>query len=207
MKKDAAELVRRCESCQKYANIQHQPASQIAPIVAPWPFAQWGVDILGPFPPASGQRKFIVVAIDYFTKWVEAEPLAQITERKMEDFVQKSIIFRFGLPHTIITDNGRQFDNQDFKDFCARFHIRHRLTSVGHPQSNGEVEVTNRTLLHGLKTRLNEAKGLWVDELGSVLWAYRTTPRIPTGESPFSLAYGTEAMIPLEIGLPSSRVE
>ena len=100
-----------------------------------WPFAQWGVDILGPFPPASDQRKFIVVAIDYFTKWVEAEPLAQITERKMEDFIQKSIIFRFRLPHTIITDNGRQFDNQDFKDFCARFHIRHRLTSVGHPQS------------------------------------------------------------------------
>ena len=67
--------------------------------------------------------------------------------------------------------------------------------------------MTNQTLLHGLKTRLNEAKGLWVDEMGSVLWAYRTTPRIPTGESPFSLAYGTEAMIPLEIGLPSSRVE
>ena len=87
----------------------------------------------------------------------------------MEDFVQKSIIFRFGLPHTIITDNGRQFDNRDFRDFCTRFHITHRLTSVGHPQSNGEVEVTNWIILHGLKTRLNEAKGLWVDELGSVL--------------------------------------
>ena len=76
----------------------------------------------------------------------------------------------------------------------------HKLISVGHPQSNEEVEVTNRTILHGLKIRLNEAKGLWVEELNSVLWAYRTTPHVPTGESPFSLAYG-EAMIPLEIGL------
>ena len=74
--------------------------------------------------------------------------------------MQKSIIFMFGLPNTIITDNGRQFDNQDFRDFCARFQITHRLISVGHPQSNGEVEVTNWTILHGLKTRLNEAKGL-----------------------------------------------
>ena len=98
-------------------------------------------------------------------------------------------------------------DNHDFRDFYARFQIMHRLTSVGHPQSNGEVEVTNRTILHGLKTRLNEAKGLWVEELNSILWAYRTTPRVPTGESPFSLAYGTEAMIPLEIRLPSTRVE
>ena len=125
----------------------------------------------------------------------------------MEDFVQKSIIFRFGLPHTIVTDNGRQFDNRDFRKFCARFYIIHRLTSIGHPQSNDEVEVTNRTILHELKTRLHEAKGLWVEELNSVLWAYRTTLRIPIGESPFSLAYGMEAMIPLEIGLPSTRVE
>ncbi|XP_073108680.1 uncharacterized protein [Elaeis guineensis] len=82
-----------------------------------------------------------------------------------------------------------------------------RLISVGHPQSNDEVEVTNRTILHGLKTRLNEAKGFWVEELPSVLWAYRMMPRVPTEESPFNLAYRTEAMIPLEIGLPSIRVE
>ena len=88
-----------------------------------------------------------------------------------------------------------------------KFHITHKLTSVRHLQSNGEVEVTNRTILHGLKTRLNEAKGLWIKELYPVLWAYRTTLRIPTGESPFNLAYGMEAMIPLKIGLPSTRVE
>ena len=87
MKKDAADLVRRCEPRQKYANLQHRPANQLTAIVAPWPFAQWRIDILGPFPPTSNQKKFIVVTIDYFTKWMETEPLAQITERKMEDFV------------------------------------------------------------------------------------------------------------------------
>ena len=165
------------------------------------------MDILGPFPPASGQRKFLLVAIDYFTKWVEAEPLAQITEGKVESFVKNSTIFRFGIPHVIITDNGRQFDNPKFKDFCARYHIQHRLTSVAHPQSNGEAEVTNRTILHGLKTRLNAAKGLWAEELTSVLWAYRTTPRTAIDESPFNLAYGTEAVLPIEVSLQSLRID
>ena len=88
-----------------------------------------------------------------------------------------------------------------------KFYITHKLTSVGHPQSNGEVEVTNRIIVHGLKTRLNEAKDLWMEELYPILWVYRTTPRIPMGESSFNLTYGTKAMIPLEIGLPSVRME
>ena len=100
---------------------------------------------------------------------MEAEPLTQITKSKMEDFIQKSIICRFGLPHTIITNNDQQFDNQNFKEFCVKFHITYKLTSVGHPQSNGEMEVTNRTILHDLKIRLNEAKDLWVEELYLIL--------------------------------------
>ena len=92
------------------------------------------------------------MAVDYFTKWVEAEPLAQIIEAKMENFVRNHIIFCFGIPKVIITDNGRQFDNTKFKEFCALFHIDHKLTSISHPQANDEAEVTNRTILHGLKT-------------------------------------------------------
>ena len=125
----------------------------------------------------------------------------------MKDFIQKSIIYRLDLPHTIITDNDRQFDNQNFKEFCAKFYITYKLTSINHPQSNGEVKMTNRTILHGFKTRLNEAKDLWVEELYPILWAHRTTPRIPTKKLPFNIAYGTEVMISLEIGLPSIRVE
>ncbi len=201
------DFVRRCDRCQRNANVQRRPSAPLTSISFPWPFAQWGIDILGPFPLATGQRKFLVVSIDYFTKWVEPEPLARITEQKMRNFVWKSLICRFGLPRILISDNGRQFDNLCFREFCSELGIDHRFTSVAHPQTNGETEVTNRTILQGLKARLDQSKGQWVEDLYNVLWAYRTTFRIPTGETPFNLTYGTEAVIPLEIGLPSPRVE
>ncbi|GAV89446.1 rve domain-containing protein [Cephalotus follicularis] len=155
---------------------------------------------------ATGQRKFLIVAVDYFTKWVEAEPLATITEKNTKSFVWKSIICRFGVPRTIITDNGKQFDCQAFRDFCREWRIEHRLASVAYPQSNGQAEVINREIISGLKKRLEDSKGRWTEELPSVLWAYRTTPRTTTGESPYSLCFGTEAVIPVEVGVQSPRV-
>ena len=106
---------------------------------------------------------------------------------------------------TIILDNGRQFDNQGFRDFCSNLGIRNQFSSPGHPQANGQAEVTNRTLLKIIKTKLDDAKGAWPEELPNVLWVYRTTARTPTGETPFRLTYGTEAMIPVEIGVSSTR--
>ncbi|XP_077251903.1 uncharacterized protein LOC143891146 [Tasmannia lanceolata] len=97
LRQDALELVRRCERCQKFSPTIHQPTISMAPITSPLPFAVWGMDILGPFPPASGRREFVVVAIDYFTKWVEAEPLAQITEQNVQTFFWKSVVYRFGV--------------------------------------------------------------------------------------------------------------
>ncbi|KAK3006537.1 hypothetical protein RJ639_015910 [Escallonia herrerae] len=173
---------------------------------SPIPFAMWGMDILGPFPPASTQQKFVIVAIDYFTKWVEAKALSSITEQKCEDFLWRSVVCRFGIPRVLVTDNERQFDNYTFRVFCANLSIEQRFTSVAHPQTNGQTEVTNRTLLQGLKKKLDGVKGLWVDELHKILWAYRTTTRNSTGETPFNLAFGTEALIPVEIGLPSFRL-
>ncbi|XP_038971178.1 uncharacterized protein LOC120104328 [Phoenix dactylifera] len=114
---------------------------------------------------------------------------------------------KFGLPRILLSDNGRQFDNVRFREFCFELGIDHRFTSVFYPQTNGETEVTNRTILQGLKARLDRSKEQWVEDLYNVLWAYRTTFRLSTGETPFNLAYGTEAVIPLEIGLPSPRVE
>ena len=107
----------------------------------------------------------------------------------------------------MVSDNGKQFDNSMFRDFCAELGIKNHYSSPAHPQVNGQVEVTNRSLLKIIKTRLEGAKGTWPDELPSVLWAYRTTARTPTGETPFRLAYGTEAVIPAEVGLTSYRVE
>ncbi|XP_050222771.1 uncharacterized protein LOC126672864 [Mercurialis annua] len=174
MKEQATTLVRGCWPCQQHALVPRKQASEMKPIGSAWPFAQWGMDILGPLPLATGQRKFLVVAIDHFTKWIEAEPL---------------------------------FDSAKFRKFCAEYQIDLRFTSVYHPQSNGQTEVANRILLAGLKRRLDECKGRWVEELYSVLWNYRTTPRESTGETPFALAYGTEAVIPVEIGAPTPRTE
>ena len=140
---------------------------------------------MGPFPTALRQLKFLVVGIDYFTKWVEAKPLTTITEKSIRTFVWKNIICRYGIPRVLVSDNGKQFDNGAFKSFCSELGIQSHYSSPAHPQVNGQVEVTNRTLLKIIKTRLEGAKGIWPDELPSVLWAYRPTARTPTGETPF----------------------
>uniref|UniRef100_A0A2N9IF11 Integrase catalytic domain-containing protein n=1 Tax=Fagus sylvatica TaxID=28930 RepID=A0A2N9IF11_FAGSY len=202
---DAAQYVKTCDKCQRFANIPRVPPEETTPITSPWPFAQWGLDIMGPFPVGTKQAKFLVVAIDYFTKWVEAEPLAIISEKNVKSFVWKAVICRFGIPRVLISDNGKQFDNGPFREMCNQLNIKNHYSSPRHPQANGQVEVTNRTLLKQIKTRLEGAKGMWVEELPSILWAYRTTVRTPTRETPFKLTFGTEAVIPVEIGLTTFR--
>ena len=103
----------------------------------------------------------------------------------------------------LVSDNGKQFDNSAFRDFCSELGIKNHYSSLAHLQANGQVKVTNRSLLKIIKTRLEGAKGIWPDELPSVQWAYQTTTRTPTRETPFRLAYGSEAVIPAEVGLTS----
>ena len=162
---------------------------------------------MGLFLMAVRQLKFLVVGIDYFTKWVEAEALATISKKNIRNFVWRHIICRYGIPKVLISDNEKQFDNSAFKDFCSELGIKNHYSSSAHPQANGQVEVTNRSLLKIIKTRLEGAKGIWPDELPSVLWAYRKTARTSTGETPFRLAYGSEAVIPAKVGLTSYRME
>ena len=116
------------------------------------------VDIVGPLPWGKGQVKFLLIAIDYFTKWVEAEALSTITKAKIQSFVWKNIICRFGIPRTIISDNGRQFDSQSFRDFCSNLGIKNQFSSIGHPQAKEQMKVTNRTLLKIIKAKLDNAK-------------------------------------------------
>ena len=113
---------------------------------------------------------------------------------------------RFGVPRVLVSDNGRQFDNALFKDFCKHFGIQNYYSSPAHPQANGQAEVTNRSLLKIIKTRLEGAKGVWSDELLGVLWAYRMTVRTPTRETLFKLAYGSETVIPAEVHMANHRV-
>ena len=207
MQKDAKAYVKACDKCQRFSNIIRQPTEELAPITAPWPFPQWGLDIIGLFPTAVRQLKFLVVGIDYFTKWVEAEALATITEKNIRSFIWRCIIFRFGIPRDLVSDNGKQFDNDSFWDFYSQLGIRNHYSSPAHPQANGQVKVTNRSLLKIIKTRLKGAKGIWPEELPSILWAYRTTARTPTGDTPFRLTYGNETVILTEIRLTSYRVD
>ena len=167
----------------------------------------WGLDIVGPLPTAPGNRKFFIAATDYFTKWVEAEPLATIKEKDVKRFVWQNVVTRFGVPKILISDNGTQFDGRLFRGFCEDLKIEFYNSTPAYPQSNGQAEASNKTILDGLKKRLEKAKGKWAEELPSVLWAYRTTPRRSTGETPFALAYGMEAVIPLEVGMPTLRSE
>ena len=205
--RDETDLVRRCKIFQEHANISRLPSEPLTSITSPWPFQQWGLDILGPLPLGKGQCKFIIVVVDYFTKWVEVEPLATITEQKIRNFVWRAIICRFGIPRALVSDNGKQFDNSKFRDFYAELGIKNYYSSLAHPQSNSQAEVTIRTLKAVLKTKLEDIKGKWVEYLPEVLWAYKTTRKLATQETPFALGFGTEAVAPVEVELKSPRIE
>ncbi|GJV94366.1 reverse transcriptase domain-containing protein [Tanacetum coccineum] len=112
---------------------------------------------------------------------------------------------KFGLPGEIVSDNGKQFRDNPFKDWCEKLSIRQCFASVKHPQTNGLVERANRSLGEGIKARLGEKNKNWVEEISHVLWAHRTMIKSSNGETPFSLTYGTEAVIPVEIGMPTLR--
>ena len=115
-------------------------------------------------------------------------------------------MYRFGVPRLLVSNNGRQFDNAPFKDFCKHFGIQNHYSSPAHPQANGQAEVANQSLLKIIKTRLEGVKGVWPDELPGVLWAYRTTVKTPTRETPFKLAYGSETIILAEVHMANHRV-
>ena len=143
--------------------------------------------------------------MDYFTQWVEIEPLANIRDIDVKRFIWKNIVTQFGTPHTLVSDNGLQFDSKAFRQYCSDLGIKNRYSTSAYPQGNGQAEVVNKVIVNGLKKRLDDTKGKWVEELPHVLWTYRTTPRRLTGETPFSMTYGAEAVIPLETGFPTLR--
>nr|CAH67840.1 OSIGBa0159H11-OSIGBa0137A07.3 [Oryza sativa] len=205
---DAVDLVRRCRACQFHAKQIHQPAQALQIIPLSWPFAVWGLDILGPFKRAPGGFEYLYVAIDKFTKWPEAYPVVKIDKHSALKFI-KGITARFGVPNRIITDNGTQFTSELFGDYCEDMGIKLCFASPAHPRSNGQVERANAEILKGLKTKtfniLKKHGDSWIEELPAVLWANRTTPSRATGETPFFLVYGAEAVLPSELTLRSPR--
>ena len=110
-----------------------QLSEELTPMTAPWSFVQWGLDIMGPFPTAVRQLKFLIVGIDYFTMWVEAEPLATITEKSIRTFVWRNLICRYGISRVLVSDNGKQFDSSAFRDFYSELGIKNHYSSPAYP--------------------------------------------------------------------------
>ena len=147
----------------------------------------------------------MLVDIDYFTKWVETEPLTDIKDMDVKRFIWKNIVTRFGVPHTLISNNGLQFDSKTFRKYYSDMWIKNRYSTPAYPQGNGQAEAVNKIIVSGLKKRLDDAKGRWMEELPHVLWTYQTTPCRSTEETLFSMIYGVEAVIPLETGFLTVR--
>nr|GFA11494.1 reverse transcriptase domain-containing protein [Tanacetum cinerariifolium] len=166
---DARTLIRACQDCQVHKPVLRNPQQKLTPITSLWPFYKWRIDIAGPFPEGIGKVKFLIVAMDYFTKWIEAKLIATIT------------------------------------DWCEKLCIRQHFAFVKHPQTNGLVERANRNLEEGIKARLDARSKNWIEDLPHVLWAHRTMIKSSNGDTPFSLAYETKVVIPIEIGMPTLR--
>ena len=133
MQKDAQTYAKTCDKCQRFSNIIRQPSEELTPMIAPWPFTQWGLNIMGPSLIMVRQLKFLIVGIDYFTKWVEVEAQTTITEKNVRSFIWRYIIYRYGIPKVLVSYNGKQFNNNSFRDFCSQLGIKNHYSSPAHP--------------------------------------------------------------------------
>ncbi|BFG30001.1 hypothetical protein CerSpe_162750 [Prunus speciosa] len=206
MKKDAHDFVKRCHTCQIHANLSHKPPTLLQDMRTPWPFHTWGLDLIGTIHPPSDGYIWILTATEYFTKWVEAIPLRKATGAAISNFIREYIVCRFGIPYKMVTDNGTPFVNKQVSSTLSGYGIKHRRSTPYYPQGNGQAEATNKTILRILSKMVYEYEGGWSVHLPDALWAYRTSPRSATGFSPYSLVYGSDAISPVEITIPTARV-
>ncbi|RVW75495.1 Gypsy retrotransposon integrase-like protein 1, partial [Vitis vinifera] len=205
METDCCQFVQRCPECQIHGDLIHVPPSELHALTSPWPFSVWGIDIIGKISPKSSSgHEFILVAIDYFTKWVEAASYARLTSSGVASFIRSHIICRYGVPHELISDRGVHF-RAEVDTLVQRYGIRHHRSSAYRPQTNGAVEAANKNIKRILR-RMVETSRDWSEKLPFALWAYRTSFRTSTGATPYSLVYGMEAMLPVEIEMGSLRV-
>ncbi|GJZ36488.1 reverse transcriptase domain-containing protein [Tanacetum coccineum] len=183
--KDAHELVKNCDSCQRQGKISQpnempQNSIQVCEI-----FDVWGIDFMGPFSSSRG-NKYVLVAVDYLSKWVEAKALPTNYARVVVKFL-KSLFSRIGTPRAIISDRGTHFCNDKFPKVMSKYGVTHRLATAYHPQTSGQVEVSNRGLKHILERTVGENRASWSDRLDDALWAFRTAYKTPIGCTPYKL--------------------
>ncbi|GJU69132.1 reverse transcriptase domain-containing protein [Tanacetum coccineum] len=195
--RDAHDLVTRCDTCQRQGKISQfvkrqgkisqrdempQNSIQVCEI-----FDVWGIDFMGSFPSSRG-NKYILVAVDYLSKWVEAKALPTNDARVVCKFL-KSLFARFGAPRAIISDRGTHFCNDQFAKVMLKYGVTHRLSTVYHPQTSGQVEVSNRGLKQILERTVGENRASWSDKLDDALWAFRTAYKTSIGCTPYKPVY------------------
>ncbi|KAK2442753.1 protein NYNRIN [Trifolium repens] len=208
MLKDCIEFAKGCQECQRHSGIQHVPASELHSIVKPWPFRGWALGLIGEIKPASSKnQRYILVGIDYFTKWIEAIPLPNVDQEAVINFIQNYIIYRFGIPETITTDQGSVFTGRKMQEFAQETGFRLLTSTPYYAQANGQVEAANKIIINLIKKHIAQKPRNWHKTLDQVLWACRNSPKESTNTTPFRLTYGHDAVLPVEIHLQSARVQ
>jgi hypothetical protein len=184
------------------------PVSVMNPIIKPWLFRGWGMDMISKInPPSSKGHQFILAITDYFTKWVEAVSMKSVASKDVINFVKEHVIHRFRIPQTITTDGGSVFISEEFKKFAIDMGIKLIRSSPYYAQANGQAEASNQSLIKLIKRKIDEYPRRWHEVLSEALWAYRISCHGATKTSPYHLVYGQEAVLPWKITASSRRVE
>jgi len=193
---DIKNYVSACDSCQRRGRSKSN--NLLHPIPVHSPFYQIGIDFVGPLPRTQRGKKYIIVAMDYLTKWPEARAVADATAEAASQFIYEQIICQHGCPQIILSDRGTHFNNNMIKSLMEKFKINHLLSTPYHPQTNGLVERFNRTLCESL-AKLSLKNNDWDRYIAPTLFAYRTTKHSTTKIEPFFMVYGRIARLPVDI--------
>eukprot|EP00253_Pinus_taeda_P003824 PITA_03824 len=181
-------------------------ATPLHPIIVFGPFAKWGIDFITCNPHSAGGHAYIILAVDYFTKWAEVMPTFEADGKTTAIFLFNHIIARFGVPQAIITNHERHFQNVMMTELTGQLGLRHDSSTPYYPQANGLVEAINKVLVIMIRRIIGIHRSNWHNMLFLVLWAYRTSVKTSIGFTPFQLVYGLEAVLPIECEIPSLRM-
>jgi len=202
MDHDIREHVQSCDPCQRKGPPKRTQELCSIPIAGE-PFKRIGIDYIGRLPKTANGNRYVIVAIDYFTKWAEARATPDSTAKTTARFIYEEIILRHGCPQVIQTDNGTSFNNQLMAELSNQFSIRHSFVSPYHPQANGLVERLNRTIKDSINKYVQHDITMWDHHLSGVLFGYRALKQASTGYSPMFLLYGREARLPIDLEFPA----